>query len=317
MKRFVWLSMALLVGAAWGRGNTRAEAQAVVDQLATGAMGLNQAVNRLEFLEESAWAANELTQLLRRAPDVRKRGQLVMAIAALAMPGDEDVEKALIAALRTDDISVRLAATRGLGKMKSERALVPLQGLLKDPASGLRREASRALAGFGGRAAASMVAALKAEEDVETRAVMLVALGKTGDRKQAAVLAPFLKDGSETTRLAAAQGLCALGDGRGVEFAKGLLSAKVLEERLMGIALFEGLKVREAAPLQALLKDPEAKVRARAARVLVQAGDRPKLAWLVKEAAAAEGETKLVWEEELEKLHLSDEDRAAWLKKGP
>jgi HEAT repeat protein len=315
MKRLVCLVL-MVSSAALARGNSRVEAQGVVDQLMQGSMGLNQAVNRLEFLGEAAWAANELATLLRRAGDGRGRTLLLNAIAALAVPGDEDVEKALLGALRSDDLSLRLAVVRGLGRMKSERAFAPLVQQLKDPSAAMRRESAKALGVLGARAGPPLATATKTEEDVDARVAMLVGLGRSGDRKQSRVLVPFLKDSSESTRLAAAQGLCLLGDAQGIAFAKGLLAGKTRAERLQGVLLFEGLGGRASAPLAAMLDDADHRVRAAAARVMYQEGDKSRLAWLVLASAKAEGDDKIAYEEQLEKLRLTDEDRAAILKRG-
>jgi HEAT repeat protein len=320
MKRFVCLVLACasLVGAlpAMARGG-RAEAQGLVDQLVTGGIGLNQAVNRLEFLGEAGWAAAELTLLLRKAPDTRRQAQLLTAIAALAQPGDEDVEKALLKGLAWDDVGLRVAVIRGLGRMKSERAVAPLTALLKDPLLGVRREAARSLGLLGAqKAGAALAAAAKAEEDVEARAAMLLAVGRAQDKKQAAALEPFLKDGSESTRLAAAQGLCLLGDKRGFDFARALLAGKTRDERLQGVLVLEGLAAKVTTPmLQPVLADADHRVRATAARVLAQGGDATKVGWLVVESAKATADDRLAYEDQLEKLHLTDEDRSAWLKK--
>ena len=64
-----------------------------------------------------------------------------------------------------------------------------------------------------------------------------------------------------------------------------------------------------------MLKDTDDKVRARAARFLVQGGDGKSLDWLVIESAKAKGELRLVYEDELEKLRVTDEQRQAILKK--
>ncbi len=67
--------------------------------------------------------------------------------------------------------------------------------------------------------------------------------------------------------------------------------------------------------MRAALKDEAPRVRARAARLLAESGDRSQVAWLVLESARADGEAKLVFEDELEKLRVTDEQRNDVLKK--
>jgi HEAT repeat protein len=210
-----------------------------------------------------------------------------------------------------------MTAARGLGRMKSQEAVKPLIALLTNTVLGIRREAARALGEIGRPAAgAALIKAAKAETDLDVKILMLVAAGRSGDKKQAPALEAMLKDDSESTRLAAAQGLCSLGTASCATFANKLLASTDKNERFQAVMLFEGASAKASAPvLEKVLTDPDTKLRARAARILVQGGDAKKMDWLVIESAKAKGEDRLPYEDELEKLRLSDEQRQAILKK--
>jgi HEAT repeat protein len=319
MKRCVPLSIALLAALALGRGGGRAEAAAVLERFLGGAMPLNQVVNRLEFLGEQRWATEALLAALHRSgdSDARRRTQVLEALAALAPPGNEDAERVLVATLADEDLTLRLSAARALGRLRSARAVPPLSALLEDHAMALRRDAARALGLIGIKTAAPALAAVvKREPELEPRLAMILALGQVGDARQAPLLESFSKDSSQTTRLAAAQALCALGAPSGLELARRLLASKDEGERLQGVLLFEGVKPKVAAPLlQGALAQPEHRVRATAARVLAQGGDAGKIDWLVLESRKAQGEDRLIYEDQLEKLHVSFEKRQAILQR--
>lgn len=316
MARWLFLAALMATSTAGARPDTRAQAAQVVKQYLSGAMGLNQAVNRVDFLGEHAWVSVELTLALRQLSDARQQRQALELLAAVAVP-DADVEAALLRGLKGDDAPTLVVCARGLGRVKSARAVPSLTGLLAHPTTGVRREAARALGAVGdARAGAPLLKALKAEVDLETRLLFIQAAGRSGDRKVQAPLEPLLEDASEATRTAAAQALCALGSSRGLSYAKRLLGSGEAAERLQGVMLFEGAPLKVMSPaLQPVLAGADARARARAARLLAEAGDRARVDWLVLESARAVGEQKLVYEDELERLHVNDEQRRAVLQR--
>jgi len=299
-----------------GRPNTRAEASKLLTAFSAGQVTVNQLVNRLNFLGEQAWAAGELAQQWKRGGSRQSLPALV-AVSQLAVVGDEDVERVLLSALKADDPPTRVPAIRGLGKMKSGRAVAPLSGLLGVGNAVVRREAAKALGDIGQpKAGPALAAAVKTEEELETKVTMLVALGRSRDRKQVAVLAPFLTQSSETTRLAAAQSLCLLGSSHGFDYARVMLASKERGERLQGLMVLDGSKGKAGeALLKGALADTDHPVRATAARILYEAGDRSKLTWLVLESRNAVGENRLPYEDQLERLHLSGDERQAILER--
>lgn len=316
MKRWCAVLIFLVASLAAARPNHTAEAARVLDQFLGGTMALNAAINRVQFLGAEVFVSGELVFALRRATDSRGRGQLLEFLAALGVR-DADVERVFLRALASDDTGEVMIAARGLGRIKSAEGVKPLLALLPNPMPGLRREAARALGEIGEPAAsAPLLKAAKTETDLDLRVLMINAAGRAGDRKQIPALEALLKHDSESTRLAGAQALCALGAPRCAQFAGKLLASKDQNERFQAVMLFEGASAKVSCPtLTPLLKDDDDKLRARAARILVQGGDPQGLEWLVIESAKAKGENRLVYEDELERLRVSDEQRQAILKK--
>lgn len=316
MIRFLLALSLLVTPVAIAKPNNQAEAAKVLDGFFRGAIGMNQALNRVQYLGEQRYASAEAVFALKRTSDRKLRGQILEFLAALGVK-DDDVERAFLQALISDDAGESMTAARGLGRLKSDNSVKPLIGLLGHQMLGIRREAARALGEIGKPAAgAALARAAKDETDLDVKVLMLVAVGRSGDRKQTAALEAFLKDDSESTRFAAAQGLCALGTPSCATFAGKLLASNDKNERMQGVMLFEGTSAKVAGPvLEKVLTETDHKLRARAARILAQGGDAKKLDWLVIESAKAKGEERLPYEDELEKLRLSDEQRSAILKK--
>lgn len=316
MKRWSALLILSLATASLAKPDNSVEAARVLEQYFQGSLPLNATLNRIQFLGMQSFAADEVLFQLKRTADSRRRASLLDFLASLGVR-DPDVEKAFFKYLGSSETGEVMNAARGLGRIKSTGAVKPLIALLSHQLQGIRREAARALGEIGQPAAsAPLLKAAKAEQDLDVRLLMISAAGRAGDKKQASAFEALLDDSSESTRLAAAQALCALGTPRCASFAGKLLGSKDKHERLQGVMLFEGASAKTARlTLAPLLKDPEDKVRARAARILVQGGDAKTLDWLVIESAKAQGEARLLYEDELEKLRLTDEQRQAILKK--
>ena len=316
MTRWSALLILSLAAVAPAKSNTAGEAAQVVDQFLAGSMPMNTALNRLQFLGQEALAANELAHALKRTGDARQRANVLELIAALGVR-DEDVERLFLRYLGSSETGEVMTSARGLGRIRSEAAVKPLIALLEHKLLGIRREAARALGEIGKpQASAPLLKQAKVEADLDLKLLMITAAGKAGDKKQAPALEALLNESSESTRLAAAQALCALGSPKCTQFAQKLLASKDKNERFQAVMLFEGAAAKVSSPtLTPLLKDPDDKLRARAARILVQGGDAKSLDWLVIESAKAKGEVRLVYEDELERLRLTDEQRQAILKK--
>jgi len=309
------LVLALQV-AAFAKPQNGAEAAKVMDQFLSGQMALNPALNRIQFLGEERYAAAETIFMLKRAAAGKMREQLLDFLGSLGLR-EREVESVLISALTSDETGEIILGARGLGRIKSGEAVKPLIGLLSHKLLGIRREAARSLGDIGRPAAtAPLLKAAKVEGDLDVKILMITAAGRAGDKKQAPAFEAMLKDSSESTRLASAQALCSLGSPKCAQFAAKLFSSTDRNDRFQAVMLFEGSSSKVSSPqLMPMLKDPDDKIRARAARILVQGGDAARLEWLVIESAKAKGEVRLVYEDELEKLRLTDEQRQAILKK--
>jgi HEAT repeat protein len=312
-----WLVVLILCFASLvsARPNNGAEAAKVLDSFLQGQMALNAAINRVQFLGEEAFVSGELVQAMRRSSG-KLRGQILEFLVALAVR-DVEVESLFLRVLKSDDIGEVMSGARGLGRIKSNAGVRPLIAMLGNSALGPRREAARALGEIGRpEAAAPLLKASKAETDLDLRLMMITAAGLSRDKKQIPAFEALLKDDSESTRLAAGRALCLLAAPKCAQYAGTLLASKDTNERFQGVMLFEGSPAKIASPtLTPLLKERDDKLRARAARILVQGGDPKGLEWLVIESAKAKGEARLLYEDELEKVRITDEQRQAILKK--
>ncbi len=304
---------------AWAGKNKDAETVPLVEQVVDGSLGPNQAANRISYLGTERFATDLLVDRLRKSADPKARSAMLEVLAQVAAPSDDGA--VVVARSLTDEtLGNRMAAAKALGRMHAAAAAPKLEAMLADKASGARREATRALAALGRpQSGAALAAAAKVETDLDTRAAMLWATGKAGDAKQAPKLESFLENDSESTRVAAAQGLCLLGAPKGVAFAKKLLTSRDKYERVQGVTLFEGTSLKLAAPVlnpvfEGVPGDDDHAVRAAAARVLAQLGDPSKTVWLLKQSTAYDGKSaQVAYENEIEKLHLKPEAKAALL----
>ena len=274
----------------------------------------NQLVNKLVLFDAQRAGTAQLAARLRRTSDERRRGRMLQALASIAVT-DEDAVSTALAALHDDALGNRMAAAKTLGRLKSPSAAAALEALLRDKATGARREAARALGALAQRSAApALMAAAKIEDEPETRAVMLLAIGAVGDRAQTPALEPFLGASSESTRFAAAQALMRLAAPSGEAFVKRALASADALERLQGVQLLQGV---HSPLLERMVNDPNDEVRATAARVLAEAGDARRIEWLVIESErhAAAPNAQVFYEREIEKLRVSRETRDGILKK--
>jgi HEAT repeat protein len=290
----------------------RAEAQEIEDAILQGEGSLNAQLNRVHYLGQEGIVSLDLSDLVRKAHDVMQVRNIATALSELAHPNGE---AGLLYLAQSEDGATRMAAARGLGRLKSATALPRLLGLLNDKTLGVRREAARALGLLRSpKAAGPLMKAAQVEGEPEVREAMLVAVGSSGDKRQGAALERFLDDSSESARYAAAQGLCELGAKSGFDFARKRLASDDRYERMRGLLLFEGSKAKEAsAVLTPLLDDKDRSVAAAAARILYQGGDEKKLDWLVLHSFQSNGDEKLAYEKELETLRLADDQRRAIL----
>jgi HEAT repeat protein len=296
------------------RLRARTEVNSLLEELAKGRGQVQTTISRIKLSGEREYAAGEIQVIMRKLVDERTRRNFVSVLAGLEARG---AEQALVMLAADPDSVVRMYAAQGLARIKSD-SVDALRPLLQDKSSGVRKEAARAL-GASGKAAVGkeLLAAAKTETDLEVRAEMLVAIGKSGDAKQMPALKEFLASDSESTRFAAAKALCQLGSPDGFTFANKLLTAEDRFVRRQGLELYEGVPAKKAEPaLRPLLEDKERTLAAGAARILYQGGDKRMLDWLVLASWNAKSPTeKDSYEKELEQLRLADDERKVILRK--
>jgi HEAT repeat protein len=315
MRRISLLGIALLAGLVWGRSDQQSEAASVVASFLSGDTGVTQIVNRITFLDQEEYATDALLAAYRKTTDVRKRVRIVEVLGEIAVDNNE-VEALFIRGLDSDDNTVVFPALKGLTRVKSQRAVPKLINLLKHRSSGIRNDAAKALgSAHVAKAGRLLIDAANAEKELEVRVTMIVAAGQTGAKDVVRPLESFLSSESESTKLAAARALCRLNAPKGIALATNLLSSKDPEERRAAVLLFDGAALKVAAgPLKRMLSDGDARVRATTARVLYAAGDKAKLEWLVIESYKAQGDDRMPFVDELERLNLSSERRREILK---
>ncbi len=292
----------------------RAEAQDLVDAILRGDGNLNAALSRVHYLGQEGSVSLELADTVRRLSDEHQLRRVAQALATMAHPNGES---ALVYLLGSEDAVARMYGAQGLGRLKSQAAASRIVPLLGDKSMGVRKEAAKALGLIHyAKAGPTLIKAAKDEQELEVKVELLIAAGGSGDKKQAPALEAYLADGSESTQLAAAQGLCLLGNKKGFDFAKKKLGSAQPYERIEGLKLFEGTRAKESAIVLApLLDDKDRAIAAMAARILYQGGDPKMLDWLVLKSFESIGEAKLPFEKELEALRLQDDQRKAILAK--
>lgn len=295
------------------RVDHRGETAALVEQVVKGSMSVPTATSRLRILREEPYAAQLFTQAL---PNILEPRRLRDVTAVLGGLETRAAEPLLLRLAANEDSAVRMYAAQGLGRLHSPHVEV-LQPLLQDKSFGVRREAARALgASHNPKVGKALLDTARTEPDPQTRVMMLEAVGDSGDKKLAPALKAFLDDSSESTRYSAARGLCLLGAPEGFAFARKLLASDDKLVRMQGVSLYEGLPQKLASPaLRPLLEDKDRPLAASAARILYQGGDKSMMGWLVLASWNAQGQDKLVYEKELETLHLADDERKALLRK--
>jgi hypothetical protein len=307
----------VLAGAGALARDRLADTQNALAALADGSMSATQVANKISNAGTEAEATMVLTKRLQEISSASLQSAYFEVLAQIAVPSNALNELAGNALRPGKDITLRLNAMRVIARMKLPGAPGILTPMLNDRSLGVRREAARGLTRIGNaRSAQPLLVAAKTEDDPETRALMIVGVGKLGDVKQAKGLESLLESSSESTRLAATQALCLLGNKKGFETAKALLASKEKFERLQGVTLFEGASAKVAAPLLTpMLGDADTAVKARAGRILAQGGDGRLIEWLVLESFKASTDEKLVFETELELLRVTDETRGDILRK--
>lgn len=221
--------------------------------------------------------ATELRVDLSRGETAADRAR---AARALADKPPADAVPALAAALREDRFwGVRVEAARALGRLRGADAQDALAGAWRDTDPRVRAEAAEAFAAAGGSADA-LQELLRRDSSDRVTAAALRGLGATRVAGAWDTLAGALARGTTSVRirLAALQGMAALGDTRAVPLALEQASpGREPQLRLEAIAVLGRLGRGQGvvvSRLRRLLGDADGGVRVAAARALVQLGEK-------------------------------------------
>jgi HEAT repeat protein len=196
--------------------------------------------------------------------------RLVRAAAARALyeVGDGRAVDPMIAALKDGFDPVRVAAAGTLGRLGDRSAVEPLVAASGDWYNGVRAAAMRSLGYFGGpRVAEPLITGLR-DPHANVRVEAASALGRLRDPRASGPLIVALVDQDPSVRKAATLALDAMGEPVG----------RLLIEALAGIPearreLVKRKDPRVVNPLIHELRNPDAKVRRNAARILGDLGD--------------------------------------------
>lgn len=305
------LLLCLALPAAAGKADPAAVRAAVID-IANG-QGVAGALSRLDFMGAGGQACDALVPVVLRG-DVKARRNAAEAFARFAEPRHV---QALLVLAEDMDVSLRVAAAKGLGHAKLDHPA--LRQALGDKALGVRREAARALGALkSADAGKALLEAAGTEAEPEVREAMLVAATAAPFPGLPAKLEGYLHHSSETTRMAAARALCLLGAAPGLAVASEKLGSESRYDRRDGVLLLEGAPLKASGPLLRPLlaaKPPDYALAAPAARVLAQAGDERAREWLVLRANDASGAAVAPLLDAIEALKVTDEDRQRILRK--
>ena len=112
-----------------------------------------------------------LQQLKSKNPATR-----LQVVEKLAADEDPDGFEPLLSVLADDDIAVRKAAAKGLGKIRAEGAVDSLIAALRDPHPEMRQAVAQALKAIGDRKATSALATLLKDDNASVRYYVVAAL---------------------------------------------------------------------------------------------------------------------------------------------
>lgn len=199
----------------------------------------------------------------------------IVAAEALGQIRHEGSIEALIYALNDNSVWVRRASVVALGQIGDFTAISSLmQRLLRPPDSEWPEELhdviAKALGAIGGPAIEGLIDALE-DSDMWVSSAAARALGQIGDPQAIVPLTDLMKRDSKWSRSAATQALVQIADARAVRAALTTDEAPRAFWKLMALKEIDESTLRQ---LKDLLEDPDEQIRARAAEVLGQLGDR-------------------------------------------
>lgn len=208
----------------------------------------------------TAWAAREFSPASDR----------VLRDIALAEDRRDWAGGVLPAALTNADPGVRARAALAVGRLQDTVTVASLTPLLRDRALDVRRQAVFALGQIGHASARPALEGALRDKDAGVVALAVEALGKLGDKAATASVLPFVKKGTAEQRMRACESLWRLADTSAVSTLLSALTEKDPAVRWRVVYALEKLPVpaRIVPAVTPLLRDPDALVRAHAARTL-------------------------------------------------
>lgn len=202
------------------------------------------------------------------------RWRRVVAARRLASFDRPDVVDALHAALAAKSFDLRLVAALSLAEMGRVRSVAELVKALtarKSPASRRTRVLFRKLLAS---AKSEVVALLDSDISEEVTALIVYALGRSGEFAFAERIVAAARDGSSTVRLEAYRALAALGHPSALAFVEAGLMDSCWRIRAQAAACAGRIGLVEtAAALDALLEDANWWARYRAGEALYRLGE--------------------------------------------
>jgi HEAT repeat protein len=199
----------------------------------------------------------------------------IVAVEALGLLGAQEATEYLISSLEDDSMWVRRASVVALGQVGDARAVEPLmQRLLRAPDSEWPEEIhdvlAKALGDIGEPAIKVLVQALE-DSDAWVSAAAARALGRIGDPQAITPLTLLMKQENRWVRSAATQALAQIADARAVRAALTTDEAPQAFWKLMALKEIDESTVQQ---LTTMLDDDDQRIRARAAEVLGQLGNK-------------------------------------------
>ena len=210
-----------------------------------------------------------LSPLVSRAAAVAPNASALRAIV-LAEDRRDWRGGALERALRHADEQVRARAALATGRLQDSASVAALLPLLSDRSVVVRREAAFALGQIGHRSARAALERSLTDRDAAVVALAVEGLGKLGDAAATPRLTPFLKLGTTEQRMRACESLWRLADSSAAGALIDALGERDASVRWRVVYALEKLPlpVRIVPAVSPLLADPDALVRAHAARTL-------------------------------------------------
>ena len=218
------------------------------------------------------------------------------ALRTIARAEDERDARggAIAAGLADRDPVVRARAALAAGRLQDSTFVPALLSALADSVDAVVEQSEFAIGQIGNRAARPALEPLLASPDPGRRALAVEALGKLGDRAATPRVVERLDDASAPVRAHAAVGLWRLADSTAARALIAHLGERDPAVRWRLVYALEKLPATPAgaSAVEGLLRDPDALVRAHAARTLGRLRLRPVPAGLL--AALADRDPAVV-----------------------